>query len=48
MSRKKNKNDWLNADDREVKRIERMIRKKEAKELGKWLKKWRKQGKFWT
>lgn len=41
------KYDWLGADDREVKRIEKMIEKKEAKELGKWLKKWQKEGRFW-
>ena len=47
MGRRKKRYDWLEADDREVKRIEKMVRKKQHKELGKWLRDWRKQGRFW-
>lgn len=36
------------ADEREIEKINRMIDRKETKELDKWLKRWQKEGDFWV
>jgi len=37
----------MNKEEREIEKINKMIERKEAKELGKWLKRFAKEGWFW-
>lgn len=34
-------------DEKEIEKINKMIDKKQAKEVGNWLKRWAKEGFFW-
>lgn len=34
-------------DEREIRKINKMIDRKQAKEVGNWLKRWAKEGFFW-
>lgn len=37
----------LTKEEREFKKVEKMIEKKDHKALGSWLKKWREKGSWW-
>ena len=36
------------ADEKEIKKINKMIVKKQIEELEKWIKKWKEEGRFWA
>ena len=48
MAKTNTKGDWITADEKEVKRIEKKIEEKDSDWLGRWQKRWLREGDFWV